>query len=161
MFGVQGWVRIFSDTEPVENILKFKRWQIKRANGEEYEAKLLGGQRHGSGVVALISGPDGQPITDRNMAAALMGSTIQVDRAKLPKLPEGQYYWTDLLGFTVKNLEGQALGKVTDMTSNGAQDVMVLQDGEVERLVPFVNGPIVKSVDPDAGEIVCDWQLDY
>ena len=161
MFGIQGWVRIHSDTRPVENILKYKRWWLQRDAQEGFEAKLLQGRRHGNGVVAQISGPDGLPVSDRDVAAALMGTAIQIDRAKLPKLPEGEFYWLDLLGLEVKNLEGQPLGKVKDMTSNGAQDVMVLQDGEQERMIPFVSGPIVKNVDRVAGVIICDWQPEF
>lgn len=159
MFGIQGWVRVHSDTRPVENILDYRRWWLAREPG--YEAKLLGGQIHGNGVVAQISGPDGQAITDRDVAARLIGTEIQVDRAKLPKLAEGEFYWVDLLGLEVRNTEGTALGQVKDMTSNGAQDVMVLKDGERERMIPFVSGPIVKKVDLAAGVIVCDWLPEY
>jgi 16S rRNA processing protein RimM len=161
VFGVQGWVRIASETRPVENILKYRRWWIQHGSAGEFEAKVLQGRRHGGGVAAQISGPDGEPITDRDVAAALIGAELRIDRAKLPKLPAGEYYWVDLLGLEVRNLEGVVLGKVNDMTSNGAQDVMVLKDGELERLIPYVPGPIVKHVDPAAGVIVCDWQPDY
>ena len=163
MFGVRGWVKIKSDTRPVENILKYRRWWI--AHGAGFETRPLQGRVHGTGVVAEISGADGQAITDRDVAAALLGAEIQVERSALPKLPKGQFYWVDLIGVEVVNTEGVALGKVRDMTSNGAQDVLVLQDGEQEppreRLIPYVPGVIVKNVDLAAGRIVCDWQPEY
>lgn len=154
-------MRIYSDTRPVENILKYKRWWLQRPDQEGYEAKLLVGRRQGQGIVAQISAADGTPVTDRDAAEALMGSRIEIARSRLPKLGAGEFYWVDLLGLEVKNLEGQPLGQVTDMTSNGAQDVMVLQDGDQERLIPFVHGVVVKDVDLSARVIVCDWQLDY
>ncbi len=79
----------------------------------------------------------------------------------MPRLPEGQYYWVDLIGHQVENLEGVALGTVADVTSNGAQDVLVVSDASVRRLIPFVAPQIVKQVDSAAGRIVCDWQPDY
>lgn len=130
-------------------------------SGEGYEAKLLQGQVQGSGVVAQITGADGQAITDRDIAQGLRGAAVQVDKSDLPKLPQGEHYWMDLMGLEVRSTEGVSLGKVTNMTSNGAQDVLVVTDGERERLIPFVSGPIVKSVDRDEGRIVCDWHPDY
>lgn len=159
VYGVKGWIKIHSQTRPIENLLKYRTWWI--AKGAGFEAKLLNGNVHANGIIAHISGVDGQPMTDRDVAAGLLGAEIQVERSAFPELPEGQYYWVDLIGLNVLNEQGEALGEVTDVTSNGAQDVLVLQQGEVERLIPFINGPIVKSVDLAAKRIVCDWQLDY
>ena len=159
VYGVRGWVRVHSLAQPIENILKYKRWWIARGAG--FEAKLLEGAAHANGIVAHISGPDGQPITDRDIAAGLLGAEIQVERSAFPKLPEGQYYWVDLIGLSVFNEQEVALGEVADVTSNGAQDVLVLRQGDVERLIPFVHGHIVKSVSLEARRIVCDWQPDY
>lgn len=122
---------------------------------------MLKSEIHSNGIVVQLSGRDGQAIDDRDVAAALAGSGVEVLRSALPQAQPGQYYWFDLLGLQVNNLQAVALGKVSDMTSNGAQDVMVVQDGERERLIPFVAGPIVKNVDLAAGLIICDWQPEY
>lgn len=159
VYGVRGWVKVHSFTRPADNLLGYRRWWI--AKGEGYEATLIDGKVHGGSLIASISGPDGQPITDRDIAAGLLGAEIQVERSAFPKLPKGQYYWVDLIGLGVWNEQDEALGEVVDMTTNGAQDVMVLRQGETERLIPFVQGPIVKSVDLKTRRIVCDWQLDY
>ena len=160
VYGVQGWIRIHSATRPVENILKYRRWTIKSAQAE-FEAKLVAGRVHSGTVIAQISGPDGNTITDRDVAGALNDAEIQVSRSDLPKLKAGQYYWMDLIGLAVENEQGVALGEVADMTSNNAQDVLVLKQDGTERLIPFVMGPIVKSVDLAARRIVCDWQPEY
>lgn len=159
VFGVKGWIKLHSYTRPAENILKYRRWWI--AAREPYEAVLVSGQAQNRSLIAQISDANGQPISDRDIAASLIGSEIQVERAALPKLSAGELYWTDLLGLRVENLDGVPLGTVSDVTSNGAQDVLVIADGEVERLIPFVHGPIVHDVDTEAGRIVCDWQPDY
>jgi 16S rRNA processing protein RimM len=108
-----------------------------------------------------ITDSSGQPIDDRDRAAALIGAEIQVEREALPKLAPGEFYWIDLIGAKVESVDGAALGIVSDVTSNGAQDVLVLKDGEVERLIPFVMQHIVREVDVDGGRIVCDWQADW
>lgn len=157
--GVRGGIKVYSLTRPIENILKYPRWWI--THGEGFEARVLEREVHARSLVAKITGPDGQPIDDRDVAASLMGAEIQVDRADLPKPRRGEYYWIDLIGLDVESTTGAALGRIADMTSNGAQDVMVVRDGEKERLIPFVKTHIVKKVDLDAGRIVCDWQPDY
>ena len=161
VFGVRGWVKIVSYTRPAENLLDYSGWWLMH-QGQEIKSKLVEGRAQGQGIVAQIEGQNGQPITDRDVAARLIGAEIQVDRAALPELKEGEYYWADLVGLKVANEDGAELGQVESLTSNGAQDVLVLkgEDG-VERMIPFVRGPIVKSVDLQQGLIVADWQLDY
>jgi 16S rRNA processing protein RimM len=157
--GVRGGIKVYSLTRPIENILNYRRWWI--THGAGFEARVLESEVHARSLVAKITGPDGEPITDRDVAVSLMGAEIQVDRAELPKLKSGEYYWMDLIGLKVENVEGVALGQVEEMTSNGAQDVMILRDGDRQRLIPFVKTYIVKKVDLEAGRIVCEWQPDF
>lgn len=159
VYGVRGWIKVVSFTRPLENLLTYRQWWIDR--GEGFEAQVVEGRLHGRGMIAQISGRDGTAITDRDQAAALVGAEIQVWRSQMPPAPEGQMYWADLIGMKVLALDGTALGVVENMTSNGAQDVMVIRDGEVERLIPFVTGPIVQQVDAQNRTIVCDWLAEY
>lgn len=159
VYGVRGWIKIHSLTRPIENLLSYRKWWI--AKGAGFEAKLLDGNPHAGVLIAQITGADGLAITDRDVAAALLSAEIQVERAAFPKLAKGQHYWVDLIGLSVVNPQDQALGEVVDVTSNGAQDVLILRQGEVERLIPYVWGEIVKSVDMKTRRIVCDWELDY
>lgn len=161
VYGVRGWVHIASQTRPVDRILKYRRWWIALPGGA-YEADVVAGHAHGSGVVAHLSDEAGQPIVDRDRAARLVGAEVGVDHQALPKLPKGEFYWADLIGLKVENQQQVPLGEVRDMTSNGAQDVLVVEDAEgVTRLIPFVRPQIVSEVDLDARRIVCDWQPDY
>ncbi|MGH8444019.1 MAG: ribosome maturation factor RimM [Solimonas sp.] len=168
VYGVKGWIKVYSYTRPVENILKYRSWWL--GHGDGFEAKLLSSQVQGRNLVAQISDAAGVPIDDRDVAAGLIGVEIQVERAVLPKLPDGEYYWADLLGLKVENTEGAALGTVSDVTSNGAQDVLVVTadsgsegggEGGTERLIPFVTPQIVREVDVAGGRIVCEWQPDW
>jgi 16S rRNA processing protein RimM len=94
-----------------------------------------------------------------------------VSRSEFPQLEEDEYYWSDLIGLDVVNLEGEALGKVTDMMHNGAQSILRITPAAsddagapgakvAERLVPFVD-QFVKNVDLGAKLITLDWGLDY
>lgn len=161
VYGIKGWLRIHSETRPIDNILRYKRWWISGGSRQAYQAQVIDSRPQGGGLVAQVSDASGAAIVDRDIAATLIGATIEVGREDLPPLPEGQYYWIDLIGQRVENLEGVALGTVTDVTSNGAQDVLVVNDVAVRRLIPFVAQHVVKSVDLAAGRIVCDWQPDY
>lgn len=159
VYGVRGWVKLVSFTRPIEALFDYNPCWI--AKGEGFEARILEGRLHTGGLVARLTGPDGRLIEDRDIAASLIGSEIQVDRSRLPEPQDGQFYWFDLIGLEVRNLQQQTLGKVDSLTSNGAQDVLVVMDGDTERLIPFVQGPIIHSVSPKDGVIVADWQLDY
>lgn len=159
VYGVKGWVKIRSDTRPIENLFDYSPFWL--ASGAGFEAKWVEGKSHGDGLVARITGPDGRLIEDRDVAAGLIGCEIQVERSRLPPPVDGQHYWFDLVGLEVRNVEGVRLGKVETLVSNGAQDVLVVQDGDTERLIPFVHGPIIQSVSLDQGLIVADWQPDW
>ena len=149
-FGIKGWIRLQSHSAPPENILRYKRWSI---GGREWE--VTDGHRQGTTVVAELAG-----LTDRDAALALRGETIAVPRSALPKAKRGEFYWADVLGGEVVSTAGAKLGTLTSVTSNGAQDVMVVT-GERERLIPAVAGPIVKSVDRETKQIVVDWDPAY
>lgn len=163
VFGIKGWLRVHSYTRPPENILNYRRWWLSRGDG--VETKVLGSQVQNRSLVVQLSDAAGNAIEDREVAAGLIGVEIAVDRDVLPKLGDGEYYWIDLIGLRVESLDGAALGTVTDVTSNGAQDVLVMTapdgDGEIERLIPIVRPQIVREIDMEAGRIVCDWQPDW
>lgn len=163
VYGVKGWVKLHSFTRPIENLLEYRDVRIVRGDDatDGFEAELVEGRIHGGSLVARLTGPDGRVIEDRDVAAAMIGSEIQVDRSRLPEPGEGEFYWADLVGLAVRNEQGVALGTVESLTHNGAQDVLVVQDGETQRLIPFVHGPIIRSVSLEANEIVADWQPDY
>jgi 16S rRNA processing protein RimM len=149
-FGIKGWLRLHSYTAPPEGILRYKRWTI---GGREWN--VVDGHAQGIAVVAQLDGLD-----DRDIAAAMRGQVVGVPREALPKAKRGEFYWADVLGGEVVSTKGVALGTLTGVTHNGAQDVMVVS-GDRERLIPFVAGPIVQSVDREAKRIVVEWEPEY
>ncbi|AMK77777.1 ribosome maturation factor RimM [Methylomonas methanica] len=155
VFGVKGWVKVYSFTDPRENILQYSPW-ILRKNSQIQEVKLLGGRRQGSLVVAELQG-----ITDRDLAAELMGADILIRKQQLPKASDGEYYWADLIGLEVHNREGCKLGKVDHLLETGANDVLVVVDGELERLIPFLQQSTILKINLDDGLIIVDWDPDF
>ena len=154
LFGVQGWVKLWSYTEPVENLLAYREVELG-IGGQWRTGRLLEGRRHGGGLVGRFEGA-----ADRDTAAALVGAEIAVARDRLPAPAEGEYYWADLVGLEVVNREGVSLGRVEEMMATGANDVMVVA-GERERLLPFLPGLYVDSVDLAAGCITVDWDPEF
>jgi 16S rRNA processing protein RimM len=153
LFGVRGWVKVYSYTEPREAVLDYREWLLCR-DGYWQSVKLAEGRRHGKAVIARLAG-----IAERDAAAELLGSDIGVDRDTLPDPGEGRYYWADLEGATVVHKDGTELGKVARLMATGANDVLVV-DGPVERLIPFVPDTVILDVDLDAGIIRVDWEWD-
>jgi 16S rRNA processing protein RimM len=153
LFGVRGWVKVYSYTEPREAVLNYDRWLLSRKDGWE-EATVAEGQRHGKTIIARIDG-----YVDRDQAAGLIGADIGVPREAMPETERDQFYWSDLEGLRVVHCDGTELGRVAYLLETGANDVMVVQ-GEQERLIPFVLDKVVLGVDLDKGEIEVDWEWD-
>lgn len=155
LFGVQGWVKLESYTEPRLQMFAYQPWLIEM-RGTEREIAGVQGRAVGKGIVGKLPGID-----DRDAAATLIGATIKVKREVLPKAKRGEYYWTDLEGLDVVNIEGVALGKVSHLFATGANDVLVARDGTRERLIPFVPKQYVREVDLVGGKIVVDWDEEF
>jgi 16S rRNA processing protein RimM len=154
LFGVKGWLKIYSHAAPREGILDYKVWYLQR-DGDWQPVRVAEGHRQGKGVVVRLDGYD-----DRDQATALLGSDIAIRREQLPPLADGEYYWSDLEGLRVVNLEGIDLGVVSHLFETGANDVLVVK-GERERLIPCTLGMTVKSVDLQEGRMTVDWDPDF
>lgn len=158
VYGVQGWVKVFSETQPRRNIVGFPGWWL-RQHGEWRRVALKQGKEQGKHVVALLEG-----VSDRDQAALLQGSEIAVDRVELPALEEG-YYWTDLIGCEVRTEGGQSIGQVLRLFETGANDVMVAgQPGassQDEILIPWVRPDVIVDVDLAQRVVTVDWDLEW
>ena len=153
-YGVRGWLRVRSDCEPPERLLGYSPWHLNTAAGWRSHV-LEAGRRHGSGLVAKLATVD-----DREQARALAGADIAIDRAQLPALAQGEYYWNDLIGLKVVTRNGEALGRVTGLMPTGANDVLVVS-GERERLIPFILDRVVLTVDMAARRVEVDWDPEF
>ncbi len=154
VLGLQGWIKVFSDTDPREGIIDYRQWILLKGDKQD-TVVLEKGKRHGKGVVVKLEG-----INDRSAAELLIGRTIAVHRDELPKLAEDEHYWSDLIGLEVITTQGVVLGVVASLFATGANDVVVVK-GERERLVPWIRGQVVIDINMDSRKLTVDWDPDF
>lgn len=157
VFGIKGWLKIFSFCRPKEQILDYSKWELRTSSNVNVYG-LQEGKLHGNGVVAKL-----QNIDDRTQAETLVRAEIWVAKSELPDLAKDEFYWFQLEGLTVISVDGEQLGQVKRMMETGANDVIVVQD-ETEKqeiLIPYVREQVVKCVDLEKKTITVDWQKDY
>lgn len=152
-YAVKGWLKLQTFTEYLDSLLDYPVWRLGR-NGQWRDYRLLDGKVHGQHLLASLEGVD-----DRDAADALRGMDVAVLREEMPEADEDEYYWDELIGLEVGNIQGEALGRVVGLLETGAHDVLQVQGGRM-RLIPFVEA-YIQSVDVAAGRIVVDWGLDW
>lgn len=152
-FGVKGWVKIQSFTDPFGNCLDYLPWQIHQ-QGRWQPIAVAEAKCQGNQVVARFEGFD-----DRESVRSLTNIDIGVARSALPVPEPGEYYWRDLQQLTVINQDGVELGKVDHLFETGANDVMVVK-GKKKYLIPYLEH-VVTRIDIEAGEIHVDWDVDF
>jgi len=152
VYGLRGWVHVQSETQPIENILRYRPWHL----GERPQRfEPVEGKRHGKGLVVRLEG-----CIDRDQAASLVGAEIAVPREALPPAKADEFYWVDLEGLAVETTQGLSLGRVDHLFATGANDVVCVK-GERERLIPFVWDTVIREVDFDLGRLVVDWDPEF
>ncbi len=154
VFGVKGWIKVFSYTDPRQGIVDYSYWYLKQ--GSKFQRiNVIEGKRQGKLVIACLDG-----IYSREKAEILAGQEIYIEHAQLPETADHEYYWNDLLGLRVETNLGVDLGKIDSMMRTGANDVVVVS-GDKERLIPFLQGTTVLNVDIEKGMMLVDWDPDF
>ncbi|MDY6841643.1 MAG: ribosome maturation factor RimM [Pseudomonadota bacterium] len=160
VFGVKGWLKVYSYTDPRDGILNYPDWTLD-LDGKLVPARLEEGRRQGRGIVVRLKG-----INDRDLARTYCGAEIRVSTAELPALPEGEFYWFQLEGLEVFTVDDECLGKVHHLVETGSNDVLVVRAtaGSIdqrERLIPYLPGDVVQGVDQDSRRMVVDWDPEF
>ena len=160
-YGIRGWLRIYSSTEQAESIFNYQPWFLK-IKGKWQPTELENWRHHNHEIIVKLKGVD-----DREAAQIFANVEIGVDLSVFPELEEGDYYWHDLIGCSVVNLEGYTMGTVTEMMETGSNDVLVVKAntkdafGKQERLIPFLYEQVVKRVDLTTKTIEVDWDAGF
>jgi 16S rRNA processing protein RimM len=158
-YGINGWVRIKPYSTDAGALLNARTWWLDKP--DFHDAEMMQAKTHSGDVVARLMGVEG-----RDAAEALKGATVQIPRSHFPPLADDEFYWVDLIGLEIENLQGEHLGTVTDLMDNGAHPILRVsvppepEKEQQELLIPFV-GQFVKTVDQQAKKITVDWGLDY
>jgi 16S rRNA processing protein RimM len=157
VYGIKGWLKIHSFTEEPEAIFDYTPWSLK-LGGKEQSIEITDWRKHNNGLIAKFAN-----IEDRDEAQTFVGSEIFVDESLLPDLPEGEFYWRDLIGMSVVTDKGYDLGQVSDVMETGANDVLVVKAnrndgfGKKERLIPYILDQVIISVSMENKQICVDW----
>ena len=148
-FGVRGWIKLRSHTEPPERLLEHRQLHIGQGTvWQSYRIEASG--RSGGSLTVKLAG-----IEDRDQAQALRGAQVCVPRSELPQRDDRDFYRADLIGCEVVNLDGTSLGNVQHFIESPAQVLMVVR-GTREFWIPAVPQHL-RRVDLQARRVVVDW----
>ena len=160
-YGVTGSIRVTPFSNDADALLNVKTWWLDKPSLHAVTPRHV--KMHGGDVVTTLV-----DVAGRDAAEALKGAAVHISRSLFPECGTDEFYWSDLIGLDVENVQGEALGQVTDMMSNGAQSILRIrpvadatsETPAPERLIPFVE-QFVKTVDQAGKKITVDWGLDY
>jgi len=148
-FGVRGWIKLRSHTDPPERLLEHRQLHIGQGTvWQSYRIEASG--RSGGSLTVKLAG-----IEDRDQAQALRGAQVCVPRSELPQRDDRDFYRADLIGCEVVNLDGTSLGNVQHFIESPAQVLMVVR-GTREFWIPAVPQHL-RRVDLQARRVVVDW----
>ena len=167
IYGLKGWVKVFSHTDPMESIVDYSPWYIRPENRKKSPwttVKLKAGKRHAKTVVVKL-----EHCNDRDQAQAYVGSEIAIESGQLEDLSNSdEFYWHELIGLRVINQQDIELGVVKKIMETGANDVLVVapeaEGSETEykeHLIPWTINFAVIAVDLEQGVIEVDWDPDF
>jgi len=159
VWGVKGWIKLHSYTRNRADIAQYATWylQAPRKKGDPVAFDVINCREQGQGIVAQLEG-----VIDRDQAMAMNGQKILVKQTDLPTLPEGEYYWQQLIGLEVSN-DRAVIGVVKSILETGANDVLVVkqtQQGKPDVLIPYTKEAVL-SVDLERGTMQVDWDPSY
>lgn len=173
-YGLNGWVKIKSFTQPETNFIQYQNCLIAPDGDSEKHWRSVTieqGKAHGKGLVVKFAG-----CNDRTAAEALFKSEVAIRLEDLPDLADDDYYWYELEGLqvwatTANALEGTAtdkqllLGVVNHLLETGSNDVVVVRpcEGSIdkrERLLPY-RPEVILDIDLNASRMMVDWDPDF
>lgn len=155
-YGVRGWVKVHSFTEPGENLFTYPL--IFEANSHSKSSAIVVEQfkTHGGCFVAKLEGID-----DRDAAALITNAQLAVQRKDFPELEDDEFYFEDLIGLTVFNEDNLKLGEVKEFFATGANDILVVQGEKTEHLIPFVPEMFVIDIDLSNKQMKVRWDPEF
>lgn len=160
VFGIKGWLKLVSYTDPTENLVHYSPLWLETAGGELEKIAFDQYRLQDGQLVVHVAGVD-----DRDEARVYCRRLVKAEKSLLPAPPEGCYYWHQLLGLKVYSSHGAArilLGRIDELMETGANLVMKVVPCEGsfdsrERLLPYLRGHYGIEVDLTAGVLLIDW----
>ncbi len=164
VYGLKGWLKVYSYTDPMENLFDYKTCLVNR-QGQWQPVEIEAGRPHGKGLVLKLCGVD-----NPEQGASYTSCDLAVPLAELPSLPKDEYYWRQLIGLQVLVDHPERglllLGRVDNLMETGANDVLVVRGDEQsidlrERLIPYLPDRVIVTIDLEAQTMLVDWDPDF
>lgn len=153
--GVRGWMRLYSFTDPPQKVLEYAPWFLSQ-QGFVFSVNLIEWRPKSKNLLLIQL----KECTVKEKVIEFTNAELQVPKKNFPLLEEGEYYWSDLIGCTVKNLQSIILGTVDKILENPAQDILSVR-GQASYLIPFINDVFIHSVNVQEREIIVDWSESF
>ena len=149
--GIRGDVRVMPTTDFVaERFAKGQDLYLQQA-GEPLKLTVESARQQKGFILVKFVGYD-----NINDVQAFRDHELMVSGKDQQPLEDGQYYYHQIIGLSVKTVDGEELGTIKEILSPGANDVWVVQrDGKKDLLLPVIDD-VVKDVDLDAGEVTVE-----
>jgi 16S rRNA processing protein RimM len=146
--GLTGRVKALSYIESPETLHDISVLFVGRSAEEAVCMPLVAAQIGKGFFILQLGGVD-----DRDAAERLRGSSVWISSEIIANLPDGEYYWSEIIGLQVLTEEGQILGRIESVFPTGSNDVYVCRGGEREILLPAIE-EVVRKIDTDRGVMV-------
>lgn len=151
-YGLKGWQRLHSFTDPVDNILGYRDhllWQVNQ-NWQALAVEAIKADEKGY-LIKLKS------IDSPETAKLYSNVPLAIAREHLPKLKSDEFYCSDLIGLNVIDQNGRDLGKIADIMATGNNDVLVIVKENKRQLVPYLSS-VIAQVDLQKGQVKVNWE---
>jgi 16S rRNA processing protein RimM len=145
--GVKGVVKVrsFLDADSIFGV--GSRVLIQDAQGLAKACTVEWAKPHVRQLLVRFEG-----FTKREQVEKWIGAAVLAERESLPPLAEGEYFWSDLIGLSVFEMDGQFIGRLDNIIATGSNDVYVVRDGRRETLIPALES-VVKEIDLERGRM--------
>ena len=141
--GTNGTIRVYSFAESLMVFDAGRSIWVRSPDGHQRTIEISWAKPHKRILLLALKG-----VTDRNQAEALTGSELLIEKATLPDLGDGTFYWFDLIGLSVFSIEGNYLGQVASILTTGSNDVYVVRNTQKEEteeiLIPALESVVVE-----------------
>ncbi len=137
--GIKGIVRVWSYAESLSVFEPGSSFLLRNAEGIEKTCEIEWAKPYKKGALFSLKG-----IVGCDMADALAGFELFIEKSKLPELEEGTYYWTDLIGLSVLTANEEYIGCIESVIPTGSNDVYVVKDKDNEILIPALESVVVE-----------------
>mgnify|MGYP001215006063 FL=1 len=149
--GLKGWAKVNSFTRPPENLFNFKNFFLE-VDGDKENINIDKFSKSGKNYILKVESLDSIEEIER-----LKNKEIFIKSEDLPKLKENEFYWKDLIGMEVRQIDGTVIGVVVEIIETGSDDVLVVEKNNKKELIPFNFGEIIKEVSDNS--IIVDWYI--